>query len=58
MVKKLNYVDFVNQLDSFYNASKDKYSVYLTFKRLYTENYKFKKNKKNRQLRMEERKKI
>jgi hypothetical protein len=33
MVKKLNIEDFINQLDEFYNASKDKYSVYLTFKR-------------------------
>lgn len=58
MVKKLNAEDFINQLDGFYNASKDKYSVYLTFKRskykkfkcfiyykVFIENNKFKKSK-------------
>ncbi len=56
MVKRLQYVDFINQLDSFYAASRDKNSVYLTFKRIYNEKFKYKRNKKVRKLRMEERK--
>ncbi len=57
MVKRLQFVDFVNQLDKFYSASREKNTVYLTFKRVYQENFKFKRNKKIRKNRMEERKK-
>ena len=56
MVKRLPFVDFINQLDSLYSASRDKHSVYLTFKRIYDEKYKYKNNKKIRKLRVEERK--
>lgn len=57
MVKKLKYEDFLSELDKLYTESKNKYSVYLTFKRLYQENFKYKRNAKNRKLRMEDRKK-
>jgi len=57
MVKRLKYVDFINQLDAFYTDSRDKNSVYLTLKRVYEEKFKFKKNNKNRKLRNEDRKK-
>ena len=57
MVKKLKYEDFLSELDKLYTASKEKHSVYLTFKRLYQENFKYKRNAKNRKLRMEDRKK-
>ena len=56
MVKKLKYEDFLSELDKLYTASKEKHSVYLTFKRLYQENFKYKRNAKNRKLRMEDRK--
>jgi hypothetical protein len=63
MVKSLNYEDFVNKLDKFYTESKDKNTVYLTFKRgmqtliiVYQENFKNKQNRKNRKLRLEDRK--
>jgi hypothetical protein len=56
MVKRLKYVDFINQLDAFYTASRDKNTVYLTFKRAYEEKFKFKRNNKNRKLRNEDRK--
>jgi hypothetical protein len=55
MVKRLKFEDFIHQLDSFYSASKDKYSVYLTFKRVYQENFKFKNNNQNRKKRNEDR---
>jgi hypothetical protein len=55
MVKKLPYMDFINQLDSFYTQSKDKYSVYLTFKRVYEEKFKHQNNKKARKQRNEDR---
>lgn len=57
MVKRLKCEEFVNQLDSFYAASKDKNTVYLTFKRVYDEKFKYKKNKKIRKQRNEDRKK-
>ena len=56
MVKKLKADDFFSELDQLFNQSKNKYSIYLTFKRLYEEKFKYKKNKKNRKLRMEDRK--
>ena len=56
MVKKLKAEDFINQLDSFYSASKEKNSVYLTFKRIYEEKFKNKKNKKVRRMRNVDRK--
>ena len=56
MVKKLKADDFFSELDQLFNQSKNKYSIYLTFKRLYEEKYKYKKNQKNRKLRMEDRK--
>jgi hypothetical protein len=56
MVKKLKYEDFLSKLDSFYSTSKDSKSVYLTFKRIYEERFKYKNNKKIRKLRAEDRK--
>ncbi len=56
MVKKLKADDFFSELYQLFNQSKNKYSIYLTFKRLYEEKYKYKKNQKNRKLRMEDRK--
>ncbi len=56
MVKRLKYIDFINQLDAFYTASRDKNSVYLTFKRVYQEKFKNKQNSKHRKLRNEDRK--
>ena len=56
LVKKLKYEDFLSELDKLYTARKEKHSVYLTFKRLYQENFKYKRNAKNRKLRMEDRK--
>ena len=44
MVKKLKSEDFLSELAKFYAASKEKYSVYLTIKRLYEEKSKYKKN--------------
>merc|ERR1712151_249157 len=38
-----------------YGKSKDKYTVYLTFKRVFEENFKFKKNKDIRKKRVEDR---
>ncbi len=57
MVKRLKCEEFVNELDAFYAASKEKHSVYLTFKRLYDEKFKHKTNKKIRKQRNEEKKK-
>ena len=56
MVKRLKCEDFTNALDAFYSASRDKNSVYLTFKRVYDEKYKNKRNKKVRKMRREDRK--
>jgi len=56
MVKNLKGDDFFSELDKFFTESKTKHSIYLTFKRLYEEKYKFKKNKKNKKLRLEDRK--
>ncbi len=56
MVKSLMYLDFINQLDAFYTATRDKNSVYLTFKRVYQENFKYKRNSKMRRARNEDRK--
>lgn len=53
---KLKYEDFISKLDKFYSESRDKYSVYLTFKRVYEENHKFKQNKKIKQKRYLDRK--
>jgi len=44
MVKKLKSEDFLSELAKFYTGAKDKYSVYLTIKRLYLEKQKYKKN--------------
>jgi hypothetical protein len=57
MVKRLKCEEFINQLDGLYAASKDKNTVYLTFKRLYDEKFKYKNNKKIRKQRNEDRKK-
>lgn len=51
---KLSYEDFVGQVDKMFGDSKDKHSIYFTFKRIYTENFKHKQNKKNRKLRRED----
>ena len=51
---KLDYDDFISRIDQFFTDSKDKGSIYFTFKRVYSENYKFKKNKRVRKLRKED----
>ena len=55
MVKKLKSEDFLSELAKFYSASKEKYSVYLTIKRLYEEKQKYKKNPEKRKLRIKDR---
>jgi copper homeostasis protein CutC len=55
MVKKLKSEDFLSELAKFYTASKDKYSVYLTMKRMYTETQKYKNNSAKRKLRIKDR---
>ena len=55
MVKKLKSEDFLSELAKFYTASKDKYSVYLTMKRMYVETQKFKNNAAKRKLRIKDR---
>ena len=55
MVKKLKSEDFLSELAKFYSASKEKYSVYLTIKRLYEEKQKYKNNSANRKLRIKDR---
>ena len=56
MVKKLKIDDFLSELEKFYTESENKYSVYLTFKRIYEEKFKYKRNQKNKKLRLEDRK--
>jgi len=56
MVKKLKLDDFFSELEKFYTESQNKYSVYLTFKRTFEEKYKYKRNQKNKRLRLEDRK--
>ena len=55
MVKKLKSEDFLNELRKFYSASKEKYSVYLTMKRMYEEKQKYKNNPAKRRLRIKDR---
>ena len=55
MVKKLKSEDFLSELAKFYSQSKEKYSVYLTIKRLYEEKYKYKRNDAKRKLRLTDR---
>ena len=55
MVKKLKSEDFLSELAKFYAASKEKYSVYLTIKRLYEEKNKYKKTAAKRKLRLKDR---
>ena len=55
MVKKLKSEDFLSELAKFYSASKEKYSVYLTIKRLYEEKQKYKRNAAKRKLRIKDR---
>ena len=55
MVKRLKSEDFLSELAKFYSASKDKYSVYLTIKRLYEEKQKYKNNPAKRRLRLKDR---
>ena len=55
MVKKLKSEDFLSELAKFYSQSKEKYSVYLTIKRLYEEKYKYKQNAAKRKLRLNDR---
>ena len=55
MVKKLKSEDFLSELAKFYSSSKEKYSVYLTIKRLYEEKQKYKKNPAKRKLRIKDR---
>ena len=51
---KLDYDNFVSKVDELFTNAKEKGSIYFTFKRLFTENYKFKRNKKVRKLRRED----
>ena len=55
MVKKLKSEDFLSELAKLYTASKDKYSVYLTMKRMYLETQKYKRNAAKRKLRLKDR---
>ena len=55
MVKKLKSEDFLSELAKFYSQSREKYSVYLTIKRLYEEKYKYKRNAVKRKLRLTDR---
>ena len=55
MVKRLKSEDFLSELAKFYSASRDKYSVYLTIKRLYEEKQKYKNNPAKRRLRLKDR---
>ena len=55
MVKKLKSEDFLSELAKFYSASKEKYTVYLTIKRLYEEKQKYKNNPAKRKLRIKDR---
>ena len=55
MVKKLKSEDFLSELAKFYSQSKEKYSVYLTIKRLHEEKYKYKRNAAKRKLRLTDR---
>lgn len=48
---KVNYEDFVSKVDKLFSESKEKHSLYFTFKRLYTENFKYKNNRKIRKQR-------
>ena len=56
MVKK-SYEDFVSQVDKFFTDSKDKKSIYFSFKRVFTENFKYKGNRKSRKQRLLDRQK-
>lgn len=51
---KVDYEKFVSKVDDFFSQAKDKRSIYFTFKRVYTENFKHKRNKKARKLRRED----
>lgn len=51
---KLNYEEFVSQVDKLFSASKDKHSINFTFKRVYQENFKNKHNIKNNKLRRDD----
>jgi hypothetical protein len=51
---KVNYEGFVSKVDTFFSEAKDKRSIYFTFKRVYSENYKYKRNNKARKLRRED----
>jgi len=69
MVKSINSEEFLFKLDSLYGKAKEKYTVYLTFKRgklilfqlfyiqkiVFDEKFKFKKNKQMRKKRTEDR---
>ena len=55
MVKKLKSEDFLSELAKYYSQSKDKNSVYLTFKRVYEEKQKYKRNPRMRKLRIKDR---
>ena len=55
MVKKLKSEDFLSELAKFYSASKEKYSVYLTIKRLYEEKQKYKNIPAKSKLRIKDR---
>lgn len=48
---KVSYEDFVSKVDKFFIKSKEKNTLYFTFKRYFPESYKFKKNQKIKKLR-------
>lgn len=49
---KVSYEDFVSKVDKLFTESKDKHSLYFTFKRLYKEEFKYKRNRKIRKQRL------
>lgn len=51
---KLKYEDFVSQVDKMFSESKEKHSLLFSFKRVFTENFKYKNNQKTRKLRRED----
>ena len=51
---KVKYDEFVSHVDKFFSESKEKHSIFFSFKRVFKENFKFKVNKKTRKLRRED----
>ncbi len=49
---KVSYEDFVSKVDKLFTESKEKHSLYFTFKRLFKEDFKYKRNRKIRKQRV------